>query len=151
MICVNHYGKPECVALEITAQAKRGRLMGMALPRIMGSMTNEQRLLLCVLLQAVAEQSPEYVLSDTSSKKRQRARERMAHEARTFVASSEFEEMAEFVDIPLELLRSLEPFQASRALAILSDPDADIENAARVIDKANVQKVRTKALSAIAA
>lgn len=98
-------------------------------------MDNERKLLLCVLLQAIAEQEPRFVVAyKTNARDNVNKRKgKLAKEASDFVASAEFEEMARFAGIDPNYLRKGTSEQADRALKYFNNPATDYSAALALV------------------
>lgn len=82
-------------------------------------MTEEQLLWLAVVLQAISEQNPAFVLTNLKFSQRERGKQRMALKAQAFVASEDFDAICDLANLPTEYLRSITPQQAHDALTKL--------------------------------
>jgi len=98
-----------------------GRVFGPNVaPLIQRGMTGPQKVWLMVVLQAVAEQDPKFVMSDAHRQYRQKRRERAAREAKTYLGSPDFEYVCELAGIDPSFARSLTPEKANDALNTLA-------------------------------
>jgi hypothetical protein len=79
-------------------------------------MTGEQKMWAAVLLQAIAEQDTRFVTLEGVPKHRaQRKKEQLAREAQEFVASPQFDEIANLAGLPADKLRTVAPERAAQA------------------------------------
>lgn len=147
MIQIAPYGKSELLPLEITAQARHTNgTYGFSPASVQGSiMSREQRMLLCVALQAVAEQDMQNVVSQQSGKRALREKQRVSEEAKEYVASEEFRELCKAVGLRdlYGLLRFASPSKAKIALDLLSNPGTDLAAATRAVLEMQEQTLPT--------
>jgi hypothetical protein len=81
-------------------------------------MTGLQRLWVCVVLQAVAEQDEKYVVTELGAGRtvaRFLKKKSLARETRDFVASPEFERVCNLAGLPVDDMRRLSPDEAAQA------------------------------------
>jgi hypothetical protein len=89
-------------------------------------MTGLQRLWVCVVLQAIAEQDEKYVLTCQKARGDRAWRTKkaiLARQARAFVASSEFEEICYRTGLDGQIWRQVSPDVAARAFMRLQRGD----------------------------
>jgi hypothetical protein len=112
-------------------------------------MTVEQKLLLCTLLQALAERDPRFVVTEHHGERGRRDAARLSAEAREFCDSDDFLELCREVGISAALLRRGTPAQAYRALNLLQNERINLEEAIAAIRReANLSQVRTETVPA---
>jgi hypothetical protein len=133
MISISHFGQNVLVPLAITAQARHSCSDLNACAYGSRNMHKEQRMLLCVILQAIAEQDTRFVLTKDKSPKSMRLKARLAQEARHFVESEEYADMVAQIGLPPELLEKATPEQAWEALSVLANPSANLEEATEAV------------------
>lgn len=104
------------IALTARPQYEASLLTQVTYPLITRNMTNEQRLWVQVVLQAVAEQLSENVTTNKTGPEGQRLREREAKKAREHVATLGFAHDCDCAGLPVEMMRKMLPATANEAL-----------------------------------
>lgn len=95
----------------------------------MKELTGEDRIWLSALLLVVAEQDERFVkIKHRNGERDKRTRQRIAEEAREFVASDNFVTMCDVFGFNPEVLRSKTPQQAYEAYKRVVNDDLEIED-----------------------